>query len=1456
MTATDHRRTTGAQSFPPSPAQAGLWFASTYGTDPTAYSQPLVLRLDTLLDHGRLQRALRLVHREDCSLRTTFDMDADGELRQLVHEELEPILDVRDHTGDAADAWVAEQVAEIAATVFDLRRGPLARVRHLRLRDEGRSGRSVLVFDIHHTVFDGLSWKPYLTRLETAYTRGPEHPGTPRRQAVEAYARWAERWQASGSLPHWLDKLAAAPAAPPLALPGEGPERHVTRQRVLDDRLTDRVRRFCAAEGVTTSMFFAALTFLLLHRQTRRDDLLLGIPVTVRDGGDADVLGHLTNTVVLRHRLTAGASARDVLHAVKRDMLDALRHRHVPLEVVVGELRSAHGGKDGVGDLFNAMLTVMPAAARSLDLRAWGARTWEHVSGGAKYELAVLVDETPGHYALVVEHTSAAPAAERFAAHLAGRLETLVRGVLAGPDTDVRRLNWVSQEEEREVAARCARRQDAPTLGAEVTADLFADTVTATPADPAVVADGTVTSYAELARRVDAVAAGLAARGVRDGRPVAVLMRPGLDLVTTVTGILRAGGSYVVLDPDQPPGRLAFTLADCGARILLHAPDADLTDVPLPDGTHTATPAGLDGGAAPAPGLRKSPDDQVYVVYTSGSTGRPKGVVLREPTLTNLVHNQAVLSEHRRMRTLQYMPPAFDVFSLEVFGTLCTGGTLIVPPAHARTDFAALAALLAEQRVERAYFPYVALRELAAVLRSSATRLPDLREVYVTGERLVITEELREMFRRHPEARLINAYGPSEAHLVSAETLPADPDAWPAIPSIGRVVAGLDARVLLDGDEPAPFGVEGELCVAGPVVSPGYIGLPDKTRRAMVPDPFVPGQLMYRTGDLVVLDPDGRLHYRGRADDQVKIRGYRVEPGEIEAALEGLPHVEAAAVVVVPAGQDHALHAFVRGGQEPPPDWRARLAAVLPGYMVPHSVTRLDTFPVTPNGKTDRRALAARPADPAETDPAAAGPAATESAADDPADWTDRERAVAALWRDVLGHAPATPDDDFFEQGGHSLLAARLHRLVRERLDADVPLSVLLGTPTVRGMAAGLTGGGATQPPDLRAEARLHDLVIGERRAPADGPVLLTGATGFLGSHLLDELLRTGRRVICLVRADSVTQGRERLRAAFEKFALDPSGLDRTGIWPGDLARPRLGLGDAFETRAGEVAEVYHAAAHINFVVPYPTVKRTNVDGLRHLLDFCAAHRTPLRLISTLGVFPPDATTGVIGEDTVPGDPASLGIGYSQSKWVAEQLAAGARRAGLPVTVYRVGRIAGHSRTGACRHDDFFWLQMKAFASLGRCPDDIADAPAVDLLPVDYVAHAIVRLAENGPDDANWHLYHAQGLAWPAILDTIRAQGYAVEPAAPSAWLAALERQVETDAQGQGLGPLVPLMREGVMRLGSHTFDNTRTMRAAAEAGCPCPPADTEWIRQMFAYFRANGSVPPPDGVTLGGHDG
>ena len=1428
-----------------SPAQPGLWFATVYGADPTAYNQPLVLDVPELLDHHTLEQALRQVHSEHEALRTTFTMDDDGTLFRVVHDELSPLVDVHSYEGpaDAAEAWATDMVDEVANGVFDLETGPLVRVRHLRFTTAHRSR---LVFNVHHSVFDGMSWRPFLRRLEAIYALLEDGDDIDAvgdgATASTAYERWSMRWQdeRQAVLGYWRERLAGAPEPPRIGLPStscESPRddvpmlhsHHYAASVELSDELTERIREFCRAQRVTTSMFYSAVFATVLHRQTGHEDVLFGMPVTMREPEDSDTIGHLTNTITLRSRTGAESTAADILSGVRSSVLEALRYRHAPLDAVVGALRQ-DTDHDSRAEPFSAMITVMPAASRELELPRWGVDTWEYRPGGSKYDLALVVNEGAQRDTLITEHTSAATGADDLTRRLADRLVAVAEQILTSPQTPLADLDRPEPTRDTELAG-LSRRNDAPEIGTELTADLFVATAETSGSSIALITENEELTYAELSTRVDAAARGLASRGVRDGHRVALLLPPGADLIVAVLGTLRAGGAYVTLDPTQPAERTRSTLEDSDPDLVVASGPAAVPDdrdvLQLSDVETTDEDVELAG--------RKKPSDTAYVVFTSGSTGRPKGVQITEATLSNLVHAQNELSGGRRLRTLQYMNPAFDVFAEEVFGTLCTSAALVIPPASARTDFAELADLLERHRVERIFLPYVALRELAAVLAHGGPALPDLREVYTTGERLVITDDLRAMFRQRPDARLANVYGPSEAHLCTGEWLSADVDVWPTFPPIGRVVRGVDARVL-DGDRPVPVGVQGELCIAGPVVSPGYIGRPEQNARSFVNDPLVDRQRMYRTGDVVVLTPDGRIHCLGRADDQVKIRGFRVEPAEVEAIIERTLDVDKAAVVAVPAGSDRTLHGFVTASRDLPTDWRSRLTATTPTYLVPQRLTRVDDIPVTASGKTDRAALAARiGADPTDGDPHGDLPA--------PDRMNDRQAEIARLWAGLLGAAPTSIDDDFFALGGYSLLAARLHRAVQQRFGDEITLSQLMSTPTVRGMAERLQGGGIDAL-DLAGDATLPaGFEVAPRRTGSGDLVFLTGATGFLGVHLLDELVRAGRHVGCLVRAADESEGRERLRSACLDYALDPGLADSVRILPGNLC-------DDIGLRPQDVCEVFHAAAHINFVAPYASVRGTNVDGVLKLLEFCAADRVPMRLMSTVGVFPPDSTPPVVNELTVPGDPASLGIGYSQSKWVADHLASAARDAGLPVTIHRIGRIGGHSRSGACRPDDFLWLHLKAMTEVGSFPRDLADKPPSDLLPADYVARAVRLLSEKDGDGScsTWHLHNARPLPWDEAVHAVRSQGYDLTAVDPDDWLTAVERVATDDGANTNaeLASLVPMMREGVMRLGNQRFDNTRTQEALSALGHPIPSADSAWLHRMFAYFAARGAVTPP----------
>lgn len=1473
----------GATDTEATSGQAGIWYACEFG-DPTAYNSPVLLRFPRSLDAGPLRRALRHVVARHESLRTTFAMADDGRL--MLRVAAEPDFGFATATASDEDD-LAALTAEFAGRRLDLRSGPLLHVLCVETGTGGRDGAdatsgtdavggteeaggTALLVNVHHAVFDGFSWSVLLNEWLALYqelvgggelTPPPDAPQF--REVVTGRAGGPDR---RASLEHWTEHLAGVPALLDLPLDRpRGPSASTARtvRTVLTGAEAARLRERAAREGVTPLMALLAAYAVLLHRHTGQTDLAVGVPVSLRDRAmDQEVIGHLVNTVVLRHRVTSQDTVRDLLARTRQEVLSAMRHKDAAFEDVVKAVGSGEDG--GRSPLFRTMVTLMPRERRVLGHLGLGVTEWRHVSGAPKYDLALIVEEGAEELGLTFEYDPAlfdTATVER----IVGRFRVLLADLLDRPGGTVGELRWVPEPELRELAAVWHGPADDRPARGSVT-DLFEERAARSPDATAVeTVDGAALSYRRLNIRANRLARALRLRGARPGTRVAVLLERGPEAVVALLAVLKAGASFVPLDPAYPAERVALMLADSRPHLLL---TRGVADIPRPDGTGVfdlAAEAGrlreLDGTDLPE---RRRPDDEMYVVYTSGSTGRPKGVVIRDFTLTNVAYRQAELSGPRAAsRMLQYMSLSFDVSFEEIFGALCAGATLVLTDEETRTDLHRLAGYLRERRVARMFLPYVALQELASVVVRGDIPLPELAEVYTTGEQLVVTPALREMFGRLTNAELINAYGPSEAHLCTALRLPADPSSWPERPSIGHTVGEVRMYVL-DGDRrPVPFGVPGELYVGGRVLSPGYLNLPEQTAERYLPDPYdtAPGARIYRTGDLVKCAPRDGFTHLGRVDEQIKIRGHRIEPAEVEAVLGDLPSVTASAVVAVEHGPgDRRLVAFLRADPLPGPDGepdrepdeaalRRLLGRTLPAYLVPSRFVRVVQLPTAPSGKTDRAALAVM---------AAALPPPRGAVADARA-LTQTERGVARVWGELLGGAGTGPDDDFFGQGGHSLLAVRLRGRLQEEYGVEVPLSALLSQPTVAGMAArverALTGDSGPDDagePDLWADVRLPDSVDASHGARTAAPgvartVLLTGVTGFLGVHLLRSLLAEGCVVHCLVRAASTEEATRRVLDSARLYRAD-EGLDlsRVRAVPGDLSRERFGLADGvYRELAGHVEAVYHAAAHINFAAPYASVRPTNVDGFVRVAEFCADTVVkPLHHMSTLAVFSPEGQAGYIDEDTVPEVAEGLGIGYAQSKWVAERLAMAARERGVPVTVYRIGRIGPDSVSGACRTDDFFWLQIKSFLQLGLAPR--VPGPPVDLLPADVVADAVVLLSgAEAAFNRTVHVFHPVGMGWDSVFAALDSLGRAPRMVSADEWLAALEAGPAEDGD-RSLASLVPLFREGVMELADHSYGNDRTVRLLRDLGLELPAPEPSWITSMVRYFTETGRAPAP----------
>lgn len=582
--------------------------------------------------------------------------------------------------------------------------------------------------------------------------------------------------------------------------------------------------------------------------------------------------------------------------------------------------------------------------------------------------------------------------------------------------------------------------------------DLFEQQVEYIPDAIAVVCEEQHVTYSTLNSRANQLAHHLQGLNVGPEAHIGLCMKRSLDQITGVLGILKAGAAYIPLDPDYPVERLAFMARDAHSDVLLVQEEL-LAHLPVLDATVICLDTmweqiGREHDTRPVVGA--CAENLAYIIYTSGSTGKPKGITMGHAPLVNLLvwqRGPAVLPASAR--TLQFASLNFDVSFQEIFSTWLTGGTLLLISEQLRRDPAGLLALLEEQAVERLFFPFITLQNLAEVFPKAGVTPSHVREIIVAGEQLQINRHISHFLASLPDCVLHNHYGPSECHVVTSFTLRGSPAAWPALPSIGQAIANASIYILDTHMQPLPAGIAGEIYIGGDCLARGYHNRPDLTAERFLPDPFSQesGARIYKTGDTALYMPDGNIEFLGRYDQQVKIRGVRLELGEIEATACQHPLIQQCVVLVHDSKSgDKRLVAYIVPISEDAPlsyaDVRQFLADKLPEYMVPSHFARLEQFPLTPSGKVDRRTLPAI----AESRPALSE---TYSAPE-----TAVEQQLVELWQNLLGLHRVGIHDNFFDLGGHSLLVGHMHARLEELFEVSIPIVDVFKYPTIVSLAA------------------------------------------------------------------------------------------------------------------------------------------------------------------------------------------------------------------------------------------------------------------------------------------------------------------------------------------------------------------------------------------------------------------
>jgi len=1515
--------------YPLSPAQKRLYVL--YHMDPSklSYNMPGVYRIRGPLDVKRLENAFKkLIARQEV-LRTSFAV-VDGDLAQYIAEEVNFELEVIAKTS-------LKKAMQDFVRPFCLSSPPLLRAGVMQQGPEDY----FLFVDLHHIIFDGLSGDIFMEELDTLYGNGVLQPTS---TMYKDYAYWFSQ-QEKGPLmqkqkEYWQQTF--KDNIPVLDLPYDRP-----RPLVFDFKgekitftfcapLSVAVNDFCEKNQVSPYMFFVAAYSILLAKMAGQEDIVIGSPTSGRRHKDlARLMGVFINTLPMYLKPRPQLIFTEYLAQVKQKVLEALDNQDFPFDRLVDLLEV---DRDLTRNPFFSVIFAMQVIdAQNFSLADLKVENVPLDSKKAKVDLNLEAIWRKGAYHFTMEYATSLFDRETIETYLRS-FTAIVEGIIADAARSIELLPWLHPDDKEKLGK--ANRSFMPyPLG--LIDQIIDRQATAKPLTTAIEARDDSLSFQELSQKSTALANHLISLGAKKGDKIGLICRRHPKMIVALIAILKAGCAYVPIDPDYPESRKRYILNNSQAAILLC------------DGK-TEVPAGLDmlvanfnyADNSPLSNYGRSTQDLMYILYTSGSTGQPKGVMVSHGSVANLMATMDQLIKQPGGKVLCTTNMVFDVFIAESLIPLAFGMSVVLADEEAMRLPWLMANLIESSRPEIMQLTPSRM-QLCLTDKNFTTAINNMKIIILSGEK--VPGHLVQKLLDATPANIINMYGPTEttvyatwANLTRADYLP-----------IGKACANTRLYVLDENLQLLPPGARGQLYIAGPGVSMGYMGQPELTQKAFLPDPFYPGELMYKSGDIVRQLPNGDLDFLGRQDNQIKMHGLRIELEEIEAKIieSGLvkeaivlPKKEADQVVslcgyVVPKELSLSTELL-----------REYLKEQLPEYMVPGYFISLDSLPLTSSGKVDGRALAKLSLDlsspilsagieevpPKTKIPITAASTTTpvlktatasveapilqaSQTASEPLptplpQTSNLEEGMLAVWRQVLNKQNIDPQQNFFELGGDSMraiialsqyfaanwplsfeefyanptikaqvkliekakgLAVPPAETIKEEVDESLEFSkeneaaipeVLIQadfTPPMPEIMAAKEAVPAQlqpqpQPPSALPSYSIYPAASAElfpampqaelARVVLPQQVFITGGTGFLGAHIIYQLLTlTQSQVVVLVRGGSLTRLEEVLTFYFGPYWFRKNAY-RLKVADGDITLPLLGMAaKEYERLAKKTDVVIHAAADVRHYGQSKVIMANNVLGSQNVIDF--AHLAEAHLCHV-------STTSVAGE-YLPAEPeravnfteADFYIGqnwqdnlYVKSKFLAENRVINAMEAGLSASIFRVGRLVGRHEDGVFQINEganAFYSYMQAIMSLGAIPQNMQENQ-LELTGVDLCAKALVRIIIGGALAPAYHLFNPHYISPVSIL-----QGFGEKPnILPEQQFQSLIKEKISTSTGPVSYGLIEMSQNNLFASQARPKINLvgdYTVNALKMCGFTWPKPDVEFLQKLYKHMQERG---------------
>ncbi|MGE5423194.1 MAG: amino acid adenylation domain-containing protein [Ignavibacteriales bacterium] len=1418
--------------YPLTHAQKGIWYMEQFypGTGINNILGMVILFDD--IDFSIFEKSINFLLKNNDSPRLRIVINGDEPQQYLAKYRFRKI-EVLDHFAslDELNGWLDEYAAQ-PMEVLD---SDLMEFLMVKTAD----GNVGICCKAHHLVADAWTMALVVKQMVDVYyqlLRGRKdyEPWPSFSEHIEAAKQYLLSSKFESARQYWKNKFASLPELRALKLtPSNMHNVQANRKSfILTAEINTLIEKYCQASGISGYIFFLSVTALLIRKISGKSDIVIGAPVLNRPTiKDKLTMGMFIDTIPVRLEIDDDITWGDFVQYVKREW-EEIRDQKCPYDLILDDIRDQHKVQELLYDVSLSYQKI------KFDIEHEYVTYWYN-NGFQTNSLVINVSDRNklGRAVFEIDYHIETYSEDEIDSYME-YLQTIMEDAINNPNKPLYDIDIIPLHERKRVLLDFNNTEHTypkdNTLGL-----LIQEQVKKSPNSTAVVFEDQVLTYDELNKRVNKLARFLRSKGVGPEVIVGVLLERSPSLIIGILAIIKAGGAYMPLDPDYPAERLDFMLNDCGSKLVLTQSNliykikfSGLVIDILDENSFDDNDNNLEN-------INNS-TNLVYVYYTSGSTGQPKGAMIEHKSLTNFIYGISNMINFGPGAIVASVGTiSFDIFVFETMPTLVFGGTLVLVSEEDQINYVRLAKRLVDQNATTLLTTPSRIRLLTSDPECH-TCLRSLKEIMVGGD--VFSDQLFHELRFLTKAEIINCYGPTETTVAVTAGILHDDEKI----TIGKPISNTRIYVLDKYNKLQPIGGIGELCVSGEGLARGYINRSEATALNFVPNPYETGNLMYRTGDLARWLPEGNLEYLGRVDNQVKIGGFRIELGEVENTLSKHPSIKEAVVVVDnDIDGNKILSAYLTLKEDvSATELRDYLSEALPHFMIPAYFVKLDKFPLTASGKVDRKMLG----------PYDKGLLINE--------WipprNDTERVLASLWAEVLRVNRIGIKDNFFSMGGDSL---KVLRALTKTLPYDWNLTArdFYSYPTIEKLAHKIHGNLAEQmvlSTDTIFQRKniepLTEINISGKRAEFKS-VLLTGATGFLGAHLLNELITTSEVTIyCLVRRKDSKGAKARLLEVLETYFPGQTRnlfMRRVFIVDGDIADRNLGLTNKQYMKLGKTVDtVIHAAAIVKHLGHWEDFRITNVLGTMNVVEFCAQFQIQLNHISTTGVAGqylvdyPVTNTDFTENDFYIGQDYTANV-YVRSKFEAENIIFKAIESGLDVNIFRVGMLTGRYSDGRFQiniTENGFYNRLKAIIAIGTVPKSLMDQ-FVELTPVDMCAQAIIRLIMTPEIHGQvFHIANSRVIRLSDLLSVFEAKGYKVESVNYDTFLAQI-KNLANEPEGEDdlmwLMQYISFVSEEALTASSINLKSNFTEDCLRQVGFSWPQIDTDYLNKIIGHM-------------------